>query len=104
VVRASDALWPKHFTLWAIRSALPQGTATEVIEIIPPYVQTHLLGEQQASDPAAMPLEAFITEVMEILKNQPMPREVVVKRCEPLRYAAENGNMENMFQMLNAAH
>jgi uncharacterized oxidoreductase len=32
-----------------------KGTTTEVIEIIPPYVQTHLTGEHQANDPNAMP-------------------------------------------------
>jgi len=48
-----------------------KGTTTEVIEIIPPYVQTHLTGEHQANDPRAMPLGEFITEVMDILSNQP---------------------------------
>ncbi len=78
-----------------------KGTATEVIEIIPPYVQTHLMGEHQASDPRAMPLDEFITEVMNILSNQPTVEEVVVERCKPLRFAAENGNAGTMFQTLN---
>lgn len=78
-----------------------KGTTTEVIEIIPPYVQTHLTGEHQANDPNAMPLNEFITEVMEILSNQPTIEEVVVERCKPLRFAAENGNTGTMFQTLN---
>ncbi|MDR3438307.1 SDR family oxidoreductase [Telmatospirillum sp.] len=77
------------------------GTPTEVIEIIPPYVQTHLQGDHQANDPAAMPLEAFITEVMTILTGQPTVKEVVVKRCEPLRFAAANGSEDKIFQHLN---
>ncbi|MDB6147753.1 MAG: short-chain dehydrogenase/reductase, partial [Spartobacteria bacterium] len=42
-------------------------THIEVIELIPPYVQTTLMGDQQASDPNAMPLGEFIDEVMSIL-------------------------------------
>ena len=76
----------------------------EVIEIVPPYVQTQLMGEQQANDPNAMPLDAFISEVMEILAIQPSVTEVVVKRCEPLGFAAETGNSEKMSQAVNGGH
>lgn len=34
-----------------------RGTAIQVIEIVPPYVQTSLMGEAQAKDPNAMPLD-----------------------------------------------
>lgn len=78
-----------------------KSTTTEVIEIIPPYVQTQLTGEHQATDPNAMPLDEFITEVMDILSNQPTVEEVVVERCKPLRFAAENGNADTMFQAVN---
>ena len=90
-----------HSYSMSLRQQL-KGTTTEVIEIIPPYVQTHLTGEQQVNDPNAMPLDEFITEVMDILTNQPTVEEVVVERCKPLRYAAENGNVDTMFQQLNA--
>jgi uncharacterized oxidoreductase len=78
-----------------------KSTTTEVIEIIPPYVQTQLSGEQQTTDPRAMPLGEFITEVMDILATHPTVEEVVVERCKPLRYAAENGNADTMFQTRN---
>jgi uncharacterized oxidoreductase len=78
-----------------------KSTSTEVIEIIPPYVQTQLTGEQQTIDPRAMPLNEFITEVMDILANHPTVEEVVVERCKPLRFAAENGNADMMFQTRN---
>ncbi len=42
-------------------------TGVRVVEIAPPYVQTHLGGERQANDPKAMPLKAFIDETMEAL-------------------------------------
>jgi uncharacterized oxidoreductase len=66
-------------------------TNVEVLEIIPPYVATTLTGERQATDPRAMPLNEFIAETMEILKTQPTPTEILVKRVHPLRFAAANG-------------
>ncbi len=79
-----------------------KGSTTEVIEIAPPYVQTHLMGEHQAVDPRAMPLDAYIAEVMDILQTRPDATEVIVERCKPLRFAAENGKMDAMFQGVNA--
>jgi len=79
-----------------------RGAAIEVIEIAPPYVQTHLMGEHQANDPNAMPLEDFIAEVMQLLSSQPDIDEVVVRRCVPLRFAAENGKLDAMFQAVNS--
>jgi uncharacterized oxidoreductase len=78
-----------------------RGTTTEVIEVIPPYVQTYLTGEHHASDPRAMPLDAYIAEVMSILADRPGATEVVVDRCKPLRLAAEEGRADAMFGMLN---
>lgn len=79
-------------------------TPVEVIEIVPPYVQTTLMGEGQASDERAMPLDAFISEVMDILENRPDENEVVVERCKPLRFAAQNGNFDQVFAMINHMH
>ena len=66
-------------------------TPIRVIEIPPPYVQTELGGRSQATDPNAMPLRDFISEVMEILKSDPHVEEVLVQRVLPHRYAAEHG-------------
>lgn len=67
-------------------------------------MQTELKGEAQASDPNAMPLAEFIDEVMAILSAKPDVEEVIVERCKPLRHAAENGNLEQLFQRLAATH
>src|SRR5580704_3440469 len=80
-----------------------KGTSTEVIELIPPYVQTHLMGPQQAEDARAMPLADFLTEVMQILKTQPDVTEVCVERVKPLRFAAESGKFDATFQSFNEA-
>jgi uncharacterized oxidoreductase len=68
-----------------------QATHVQVMELIPPYVQTELMGSHQNSDPRAMPLANFISEVMQILENNPEANEICVKRVYPLRFAAEQG-------------
>lgn len=76
-------------------------TTIQVIEIIPPYVQTELMGPQQAADPRAMPLPDFLIEVMEILRTQPNVTEVCVEKVKPLRFAAESGKYPEFFQEFN---
>jgi uncharacterized oxidoreductase len=76
-----------------------QGSTIEVLELVPPYVATDLLNG--ATDPRAMPLEKFIAEVMEILKTQPAAAEICVENARPLRFAAENGRYDSVFQGLN---
>ena len=76
-------------------------TAIQVLELIPPYVQTELLGEHQAKDPQAMPLDAFTTEVMSILKNSPQTTEILVERVKPLRFAEKGDNFDGFFKKFN---
>ena len=76
-----------------------RGTAIEVLELIPPYVATDLLGG--ASDPRAMPLDNFIAEVIEILKNQPNAVEICVENVKGLRFAAPSGRYEGVFEGMN---
>jgi uncharacterized oxidoreductase len=78
-------------------------TKVEVLELIPPYVQTELQGPHQATDPRAMPLADFIAEVMQILRTQPNAKEILVQRVYPLRFAAEKGQAayDEFFTTLN---
>jgi uncharacterized oxidoreductase len=78
-----------------------RGTRIEVLELIPPYVATHLM--DGAEDPRAMPLDQFIAEVMGILKTQPTPLEICVENVKGLRQAAGSGRYEAVFAGLNAA-
>ncbi|HWE03608.1 MAG TPA: SDR family oxidoreductase [Tepidisphaeraceae bacterium] len=78
-------------------------SVVEVLELIPPYVQTELMGEHQSSDPRAMPLDEYISEVMNILRTQPSVAEICVDRVKPLRFAAESGNYEGVFRGMNEA-
>lgn len=81
-----------------------RGTSVEVLELIPPYVQTELMGPRQSQDPRAMPLADFIAEVMQILRTQPEAREICVRRVDPLRYAGalDPAKYDVMFQGLNS--
>jgi uncharacterized oxidoreductase len=76
-----------------------RSTGIEVLELIPPLVATHLMGG--AENPRAMPLPQFISEVMEILKTQPTPPEICVENAKPLRFAAESGKFDVIFNRMN---
>jgi len=76
-------------------------TKVEVLELIPPYVQTELLGAGQMTDPNAMPLKDFIAETMQILKRSPEAEEICVDRVKGLRSAAAGGDYETFFKSFN---
>jgi len=80
-----------------------RATPVEVLELVPPYVQTELMGEHGANDPMAMPLDEFIAEVMQILQSDPTPPEICVERVAPLRFAAAKGQgpYDGMFKGFN---
>jgi uncharacterized oxidoreductase len=78
-----------------------RATTTEVLELVPPYVATDLMGG--ASDSRAMPLDQFIAETMKILNSQPTPPEICVENVKSLRFAAESGKFDAVFKGLNAA-
>lgn len=80
-----------------------QDTKIQVLELAPPYVQTGLMGTQQASDPHAMPLKDFIAEVMGILTNTPDATEILVERVKPLRLAEASGGYDGFFKNFNDA-
>lgn len=78
------------------------GTGVQVLELIPPGVQTDLMG--QAARGQGMPLPAFLTEVMDILRSYPDVVEVCVKDVLPLRHAEAQGRHDDMLAMLSGAH
>ncbi len=91
-----------HAYTEALRYQL-RDTAVQVIELVPPYVQTELMGAAQASDPNAMPLTDFIRESMQLLEASPDTTEILVERVKPLRFAAVNGDYAAFFQRFNDA-
>jgi uncharacterized oxidoreductase len=77
-----------------------QDTAIQVIEIIPPWVATELMGATP-SDPRAMLLEAFINETMQLLATG--AEEICVERVLPLRRVSATGNEAAFFKTFNDA-
>ena len=76
-------------------------TSVEVIELVPPYVRTTLTGKRQANDPAAMPLEDFITEVWSILEKDPNVEEICVERVQMQRTAESSGEYSTRYKNFN---
>ena len=76
----------------------------EVLELSPPYVQTELTGERQASDPRAMPLDAYVGEVMRLLETHDHLRgEVLVEHDQGRRFAEREGRYDAVFAAMNPA-
>src|SRR5271168_645347 len=77
-------------------------TSVQVIEIIPPQVQTVLQGER-GFDPKAMPLDEYITETMTLLQTQPQADEIVVERAKRFRFAERDGVYHDIYPAFNEA-
>ncbi|MCL6701531.1 SDR family oxidoreductase [Pseudomonas sp. T1.Ur] len=75
-----------------------EASPIEVIELAPPGVRTRLLGQE--NDEHAMPLDEFLDELFELLETSPTPRELIVERAKPLRFAEASGSHEDVLNML----
>lgn len=90
-----------HAWLIALRHQLRK-IPLEVLELSPPYVQTALTGAHQASDPRAMPLDAYVAEVMRLLERGDHPRgEVLLARDHARRWAERDGRHDAIFAAMN---
>ncbi|MFT3987297.1 SDR family oxidoreductase [Aestuariivirga sp.] len=79
-----------------------RNTSVRVLELAPPYVQTELTGAHQLTDERAMPLGAFITEVMTLLEQPPANGEILVQRVYPQRFAEASGKYDEFFAAYHA--
>jgi uncharacterized oxidoreductase len=77
-----------------------KNTSVEVMEIIPPYVQTELGGATQTTDPRAMPLKDFIAATMANFKDQKAV-ENCVEQAKFLRNAASTGSYDKAFEAIS---
>lgn len=89
-----------HSYTVALREAL-QGKV-EVIELVPPAVQTALT-PGQATRPGYLPLVEFIDEVMALFQQQPTPREILVQRVGFQRNAEAEARFDEAVTTLNEA-
>ncbi len=79
-----------HSWTQALRSQL-KDTPIEVLELAPPGVATDLM-PGHAENPASMPLDAYIAEVMDLIRSGNTPTgEILVERVKPLRFAERDG-------------
>lgn len=72
----------------------------EVIEVVPPAVQTDLTPGQSTRE-GYMPLTTFIDEVMTLFEAQPTPTELLVERVKFLRDAEAEQRFDQAFAALN---
>ncbi len=73
----------------------------EVIEIVPPQVQTEL-SPGQSEMAHAMPLDAYADEVMALLHAASTPPEVCVERVRYFRFAEAQGHFDEALAMMVA--
>ena len=87
-----------HAYTVALRNALKG--KVEVIELVPPAVQTELTpGQSQRA--GYLPLEDFIDEVMGLFAQVPTPPEILVERVGFLRFAERENRFEATLAQLN---
>lgn len=88
-----------HSYTIALREALKG--KVEVIELVPPAVQTGLTPGQETR-PGYQPLAEFTDEVMALFAQQPTPSEILVERVRFLRSAEADGRFDATLEQLNA--
>jgi len=77
-----------------------EGSTVDVLELEPPSVRTSLMPGQESSD-FAMPLEAFVDEVIGLIETQPDATEIQVENVKFLRYGEARGDYSHVVETLN---
>jgi uncharacterized oxidoreductase len=90
-----------HMLSESIRLQLAD-TTVKVVELEPPAVQTALMPGHE-ENPNAMPLDAFVAEVMGLIESRPDATEIQVERVKFLRYGEARGDYDQVVAALNAA-
>ena len=72
----------------------------QVIEVVPPAVRTALLN--QKDDERAMPLDEYLTETMDLLRQHPDADEILVDRVRFLRDAERENRYDQVIGLLNS--
>jgi uncharacterized oxidoreductase len=72
----------------------------EVIELVPPAVQTELTPGQKTNE-RFMPLDAFADQVMALFQQTPTPQEILVEGVDFMRNAEAEGRLESTLAAIN---
>ena len=87
-----------HFYTVSLREALHG--IVEVIEIVPPGVQTDLT-PGQSSRQGYMPLSHFVDEVFAIIEDRPTPPEILVEKVKMQRFAERENRFDATLKTMN---
>jgi short-subunit dehydrogenase involved in D-alanine esterification of teichoic acids len=71
-----------------------------VVELVPPATRTTLMNQENSE--VAMPLEEFLTEVMDLLRTQPDAEQILVERVKWQRNAEAEGRYQDVLNVLSA--
>ncbi|MEU2427339.1 SDR family NAD(P)-dependent oxidoreductase [Streptomyces sp. NPDC007851] len=74
------------------------GAGVQVIEVVPPGVRTTLL-DQQDND-HAMPVDDFLTQTLDQLREKPDAKELVVEGARFIRDAVAKGSYDDVLAMI----
>ena len=88
-----------HAYTVALRAQLA-GTGVQVTELVPPAVAT---AGQEKVNPAALPLEGYLDEVVGLLTQEPQPEEIVVEKAQYLRWAERDGTYAELLERRSQA-
>lgn len=88
-----------HMLSESIRLQLAS-TSVHVVELVPPAVRTSLMPGQETSD-FAMPLDAYVDEVMELIEAQPDAAEILVENVKFLRFGEARGDYAQTVATVN---
>jgi uncharacterized oxidoreductase len=84
---------------WRVQLA---GTGVQVIELVPPAVQTDLMPGPATA--RAMTLDDYLNETMALLEAQPDASEILVDRVKLLRFSERDGEYDGLLRTLSATH
>jgi uncharacterized oxidoreductase len=87
-----------HAYTEALRAQLA-GASVRVTELVPPAVAT---AGQEKVNPAALPLDGYLDEVVDLLTLEPTPAEVVVQAAQRLRWAERDGTYADLLAARSA--
>lgn len=76
------------------------GSSVKVVELEPPAVRTSLMPGQEESA-FAMPLDDFVSEVVELIEAHPEATEIQVENVKFLRYGEARGDYAQVVATLN---
>ncbi|WP_109006297.1 SDR family oxidoreductase [Streptomyces rishiriensis] len=73
----------------------------QVIEVVPPGVRTTLMGQQDSDQ--SMPLDDFLTQALDLLREKPDAKEIVVEPARFIRDAVATGTYDDVLAVISGS-